>query len=498
MENASSRQKDSIAAGLAWSFGERMWAQLAATLAAMVLARLLEPGDYGIISIVNVFVSLCSLLAAGGLGTALVRKREADSADFNTAFCLSLGLSAALYLVLFWAAPGISRFYGLPALTVIMRVMGLRLVLAALHNIQQAAIQREMAFRRYFAASLLGTSLSGVLGVAAALTGFGVWALVIQYLTGTLISTGVLLAAGRWRPRLEFCRHRARYIVSFGWKVLAADLVPSLQQSVRSLLIGKVFGSADLAFYDQGNKYPSLLVDNVNSAINRVMLPAYARVQDDPGRLLQILRRSVRAGMFLLTPMLVGCMAVAENFVRVVLTDKWLPCVPFFQIFCAACLTRPLETCCHKMLLAIGRETVPLQIIAAVNGTAVMVLLAAAFWLHSVLWIAWGSLLMTLVSLAGFMTASARWIGYRFRHQMEDVLPSLGVSLLMGVLAGLAGRLPLEPVPSLLLQIGVGVLSYGLLSWRFNRRQTIRMWKMAAQWMHVSSGVRAANQEGEE
>lgn len=484
MTKDSPRRGDGIASGLFWSFGERMSAQAVATLVAMLLARLLDPADYGMISVVTVFVSLCNIFVTSGLGTAVVRKPDAGPADFNTAFWLSLGLAAVLYGLLFWAAPAIGRFYGLPALTAVMRVMGLRLILAALNNIQRASVQREMAFRRYFAASLLGTVLSGAAGVAAALGSLGVWALVIQSLSNLSVHAGVLLAVGRWRPRFQFCPARARCIVSFGWKVLAADLVPGLQQNGRSLIVGKVFGSAELAFYDQGSKYPALLVDNVNSSINSVMLPAYARVQDDPEALLGMLRRSIRMGMFLLGPMLVGFAAVAENFVRVVLTDKWLPCVPFLQIFCASCLTRPLETCCHKILLAVGRETAPLRIIGAVNLTAVATVLAAAFWFHSILLMALGNLLVTLVSLAGFMAASSRYVGYRLGRQMEDVLPSLAVSALMGILAGLAGRLPLEPLPLLGVQMGAGVVSYGVLSARFNRGPLDEMRALAARRLH--------------
>ena len=183
MAKDSPRRGDGIASGLFWSFGERMSAQAVATLVAMLLARLLDPADYGMISVVTVFVSLCNIFVTSGLGTAVVRKPDAGPADFNTAFWLSLGLAAMLYGLLFWAAPAIGRFYGLPALTAVMRVMGLRLILAALNNIQRASVQREMAFRWYFAASLLGTVLSGAAGVAAALGGLGVWALVIQSLS---------------------------------------------------------------------------------------------------------------------------------------------------------------------------------------------------------------------------------------------------------------------------------------------------------------------------
>ena len=460
-----------IAGGLVWTFGERLSAQAVSTVVAMVLARLLAPSYYGLISIVTVFIDLCNIFVTSGLGTAVVRKPDADPLDFDTAFTLSLGLSAVLYGLLFAAAPVVAGFYGLPALSPVMRVLGLRLVIAAFNTIQRAGVQREMAFRRMFTGTLAGTLLSGGVGIAAALGGLGVWALVAQQLTNAAATTLVLYLIGSWRPRLRFCRERARYILSFGSKVLAADLIINLERNIRSLAVGKVFGSADLAFYDQGGKYPSLLVDNVNSSINTVMLPAYSRVQRDREQLLAMLRNSVRMGMFLLGPMLIGFGAVAENFVLAILTEKWLPCVPFLQIFCLAYLTRPLETCCHKLLLAIGHGEVPLRVIAAVNLTGLASTLAAVFLFRSILLVALGNFLVTAVSLAGFMSASARYVGYRLGQQLEDVLRPLALAVVMGAAAWLAGRLPLAPLPLLAVQIAVGVAVYGLLAVLFARAQ---------------------------
>lgn len=467
-----------IAGGLFWTFGERIGAQLMTTLVAMLLARLLAPSYYGVISIVMIFINLCNIFVTGGLGTAVVRKPDADSQDFNTAFVLSFGLSVVMYLLLFVCAPYISRFYGIASLTLVMRVMGLRLLLTALNSIQRASIQREMAFRRLFVGSLAGTILSGAAGILAALCGWGVWALVLQNLANTAVNTMVLFFIGSWRPKLQCSVQKARYILSFGSKVLGASLIANLEHDLCGLMVGKVFGSAELAFYDYGSKYPSLLVDNVNSSINSVMLPAYAKVQDDPEKLLRMLRRSVRIGLFLLGPMLIGFMAVADNFVLAILTEKWMPCVPFIRIFCLAYLTRPLETCCHKILLAIGHEEVPLRVIAAVNLVAAVSVLAAVFAFHSIFLVAASRLLVTLVSLIGFMSASNRYVGYRFHQQMEDILPTLGVSGLMGCAAYLAGGILQAPLASLLLQIAVGAASYLVLSFVFNRRIFLGIWEM--------------------
>ena len=266
-----------IKGGLFWSFGERIVAQLVSTVVSVILARLLSPEHYGVISIVMVFIALCDIFTNSGMGRSIVRKKEADDLDYNTAFVIGLALSAVLYAIVYLGAPSIANFYEMPELTIVLRVMGVRLPIGAMNTLQHARVQREMRFRSYFLSTLFGTVLSGAIGIGMAYAGFGIWALVGQYLSSSIINTLVLLFTDRWFPKVQFSIARAKEIFSFGWKVLATDLVFTLQTDIRSLIIGKVFGSADLAYFDQGKKYPKLLVDNVNKAINTVMLPAFSR-----------------------------------------------------------------------------------------------------------------------------------------------------------------------------------------------------------------------------
>ena len=457
-------KKNSIGSGLVWSFGERITAQLVTTLVGIVLARLLDPVHYGAISIVNVLITLCNVFVTSGMGSALVQKKEISERDYDTAFLLSLVIAAVMYGLLFAAAPLIASFYGMPVLKNVIRVMGLRLPLASVNTIQQAKVQREMSFKRFFIATLFGTVLSGIVGIILAWKGFGVWALVAQYLTNTTVDTIVLIFVEKWIPKLRFSGENAKAIFSFGWKVLATELVYTVEEDIRSLVVGKVFGSADLAFYDQGQKYPGLLVNNLNAAINKVMLPAYSRSQEDLLQLKAMLRRSISVGVFLLAPVLVGFAAVSENFIRLVLTEKWLPCMPFLQIFCVIYLTRPLETACHQALLAIGRSDVVLKIMVVINAVALAAVLIAAFGFHSVLLVAFGALLATVVSLCGFLYSTAKLLNYRLTEQLADILPALGCSLVMGIVVVLLGQLPVNRIALLAVQVVSGGCIYVLLT----------------------------------
>ena len=459
-----SNKKNGIKGGLIWSFGERITAQLVSTVVTIVLARLLDPTHYGIISIVTVFISFCNVFVTSGMGSAIVQKKEVDERDYNTAFLISLTIAIVLYIALFLSAPYIAQFYGMKELKWVLRVMALRLPLASVNSIQQAHVQRAMQFKRFFIATLFGTVLSGFVGIALALKGFGVWALVAQYLTNTTVDTIVLIFVEKWIPKFQFSVEKAKSIYSFGWKVLATDLVYTAEEDIRSLIVGKVFGSADLAYYDQGKKYPSILVNNLNSAINKVMLPAYSRSQDNLENLKKMLRKSIAVGVFILAPVLIGFAAVSDSFISVILTDKWMFCSPYIKIFCIIYLTRPLETACHQALLAIGRSDIVLRIMIAINVVALAAVFIAVFGFNSVFLIAVGSLISSFVSLACFMGYSNKLISYHFGEQIEDIAPALFSSVVMGGIVYLIGLVNIDKVPLLFLQVVVGGIVYVLLA----------------------------------
>ena len=453
-----------IFGGMLWSFGERITAQFVSMLVSILLARILAPEYYGIISIVTIFITLLNVFVSGGFGSALVQKKNADGIDFDTTFILSLGLSVILYGFLFLAAPYIENFYKMQNLSNVIRVMGLRLIIASVNNIQQAYIRRHMAFKRFFWATLFGTGVSGVVGIFLAIKGFGVWALVFQYLTNVSIDTAVLFIIGGWKPRFEFSLERAKTIWKFGWKVLATELVYTLSADVRTLLIGKVFGSSDLAYFDQGKKYPTFFVNNINSSIQQVMLPALSKKQGELDELLRTLRRSICTAMYLLVPLLVGFGVIADTFVPIVLSEKWIPCIIYIRIFCLVYITRPFEAMCHQALLAIGKSGTVLLCMISIDGTGLILAIYSALILKSVLAIALFSLLTTLISITVFMYCSNKYIGYKFSYQIQDIAPNIILSAIMGFVVYFIGLINLNQVAILIIQVIAGIAIYTVLS----------------------------------
>ncbi len=458
---------NSVVGGLFWTFGERITAQLVTVIVTIVLARILAPEHYGIISIVTVFISLCNIFVSSGFGSAVVQKKNATDDDFNTAFVISFTISILLYLILFFLSPYIANFYHMPDLVMVLRVMGIRLIIASLNTIQHAYIQRQMKFKKFFFATLFGTVLSAIVGIILAYLNFGVWALVAQYLINTTVDTIVLAFVCKWKVRFYFNLKKAKELFSFGWKVLCTELIFTLESDIRSLIVGKVFGSADLAYYDQGRKYPSLFVTNINSSITKVMLPAFSKEQDDIEKLKKMLQKSVKVSTYALAPLLIGFALLSDNFILIFLTEKWLPAVPYVQIFCLVFLTRPFENSCHQALLAIGKSGIVMKIMLAINIFALFTVLFAVFILKSVYFIAVGSLLTAVVSLSLFMIMVSIKIGYKILDQIHDIFPPICISLIMGIFVYLIGMIKLPLIILLTLQILIGAIIYLLLSVKF-------------------------------
>ena len=273
-----------VLSGLFWKFGERISAQLVTFIVSIVLARLLSPDDYGNIALVTVFITIANVFVVNGFGSALIQKQEADNVDFSSVFYANIVFSCILYVIIFLVSPVVADFYASPILCPVLRVLGLRIPVAAINSVQQAYVSRHMLFKKFFFSTLFGTLLSGVVGCVMAYMGFGIWALVAQYLVNTSVDTIVLWFTVRWRPDFVFSFSRVKVLLSYGWKLLLSGLLDTGYTQLRSLIIGKKYTSADLAYYNRGQQYPQLVVTNINTSISSVLFPAISKCQDDLSR----------------------------------------------------------------------------------------------------------------------------------------------------------------------------------------------------------------------
>ncbi len=423
MENNS--LKRSVISNLIWKFGERIGAQCVSLVVSIVLARLLMPSDYGMVTMVTIFITIANVLVSSGFGESLVQKNDADNLDFSTIFYFEIFFSVTIYAILFMLAPYIARFYNEPVLCNVLRVFALRIPLTGINSVQQAYVKKKMIFKKFFFSTLIGTITSAVVGISLAYAGFGVWALIAQYLCNSIMDTVILWMTVRWRPDLCFSFERLKYLVSYGWKIMAAGLLNSFYSQLRSLVIGKVYTAADLAYYNRGQQFPQLLVVNINSSIEGVLFPAMANEQKDVSKLVRIMRRSIKTSSYILFPCMVGLAAVAPVFVKLILTEKWLPCVPYLRIICIQFALQPIQTANLQAIKAMGRSDLFLKL--EIKKKVVGILSIILVMRLGVMAIAATGALYSIYASIVNAHPNRKLMGYGYRDQIKDLSPALGL-----------------------------------------------------------------------
>lgn len=450
--------KNSTLKNFIWRFAERCGAQLVTFVVSIVLARILAPEDYGQIALITVFTTIMQVFVDSGLGTALIQKKDADDLDFSSVFYFNFVICFILYAVMFVTAPFIARFYGDSSLTSIIRVISLTIVISGVKGIQQSYVSRNMMFKRFFYSTLGGTIFSAFLGIALAYAGFGVWAIVAQQLSNTAIDTLILWLTVKWRPKRMFSWKRLKGLLSFGWKMLASSLLDTVYNNIRSLIIGKMYSSSDLAYYDQGKKFPNVIVTNINTSIDSVLLPTMASAQDNPERVKSMTRRAIKTSTYIMAPLMMGLAFCAEPIVGLVLTDKWLPCVPFLRIFCITYMFYPIHTANLNAIKAMGRSDLflKLEIVKKVVGIA---LLLSTMW-FGVMAMAYSLLISSVLSQIINSWPNRKLLRYGYLEQLKDILPGIALAVLMGCCVNLVGLFHLTNIVTLLIQLPLGAVLY--------------------------------------
>lgn len=448
----------SVCSNFIWRFAERCGAQLVTFIVSIILARILMPEDYGTVALVTVFTTIMQVFVDSGLSTALIQKKEADDLDFSSVFYFNFIVCITLYLIMFFAAPLIASFYHMPELTSIVRVISLTILISGVKGVQQSYVSRNMLFKRFFYSTLGGTIFSAFIGIVMAYAGFGVWAIVAQQLSNTAIDTLILWITVEWRPKLLFSWKRLKQLLGFGWKILCSSLLDTIYNNLRSLIIGKVYSSGDLAFYNEGDKLPKLIVTNINTSIDSVLLPAMSNEQDDQNRVKNMTRKSIMISCYLMAPLMIGLACCAENVVTLILTEKWLPCVPFLQIFCITYMFWPIHTANLNAIKAMGRSDLFLKLEIWKKIIGLTLLLSTMF--ISVKAMAYSLLISTLTSMVINSWPNKKLLNYSFIEQMKDILPSILLALGMGVVVYFIGKIDISTLPLLIMQIICGGLIY--------------------------------------
>jgi len=463
----------SVISGLFWSYAGRMSAQLVSLAVSVVLARRLALEQFGAVALMLVIIVVANELTNCGFSSALVQKKDAVDADFHTAFCVSFSISVLLYGVLFVLSPLLTDWFGIGGQAALLRVLAISVVIQSLNTVQRAYVARAMAFRKLFRSTFIGTLAGASVSVWLAYRGYGAWALVYQHLVITAVDTVVLLFTVRWRPRPFFAMARFRLLFSYGWKVFLVLLAEVLYDNLRSLAIGKQYHPDNLALFNRGKQFPDLIVANVDTSMNTVLFPVMAQNQEDPTQVKRLARRSVSTSTYVLCPLLIGLAAVARPLISLVFTDKWLPCAPVLQIYCAAYIFKPFQAAGLQSIKALGRSDVYLRRDMVKKGYGVALLAVALIAFESIEAVAASFLVASALNSYVDFLPCKRLLHYTFREALADVLPTL--LLCGGMLAAIlaAGRLVEGNAVALAVQVPVGAASYLLLS-ILTRNPTLR------------------------
>ena len=446
--------------GVIWKAMESGGNQLVRLVFSVVLARLLAPENYATLIFLMIFVNIADVIIKRGFATALIQRKDADNVDFSNVLWLTMALSAVLYVGLFFSAPWIAEVSKRPGIVSALRVVALTLFSGAFNSVQGAIIRRKLEFRKFCMATLGSTLLSGAVGIYMAYAGFGVWALVAQTMINSFANVVLLWLLDRWRPIFVFSLKRASSMFSFGWKLLLSSLLDTGYRSLSQLVVGTRYIGDSLAFFNRGQQYPDMIATSLTDIALSVLFPAYAQHQDDISRVRGMVRKTNRSTALMIFPMMAGLAAVATPFLRVLLTEKWLPTVPYLQMMCIVAALYPIEATDLQAMNALGRSDLYLktEIIKKVFGIAVLAVSVFAF--TTPLAISWAVVITGVFSMFVTMVVMKQLFAYRWRDQLWDLTPPLLLSAVMWGAVYAVSLIPIPELPLLILQIVCGIAVY--------------------------------------
>lgn len=456
---------ENVSSNLLWRLLERFGAQGVTLIVSIVLARVLDTEVYGTVALVTVITTILQVFVDCGLGSALVQKKDADSLDFSTVFYFNFLICVILYIGLFLLAPSISKFYNRPVLTSLIRASGLILIISGFKNIQNAYVSRHLLFKKYFFATLGGTLTAAFIGIYMAYNGMGVWSLVAQNLVNQFIDTVILWFVVKWRPTLEFSLQRLKGLFSYSWKLLISSLLDTVWNQLRQLIIGKRYSSNDLAFYNKGNEYPYYATLALNSSIDSVLLPVMSSAQDNVHEVKMMTRRAIKTSSYILWPIMMGLASCSKALISVVLTDKWLPAMPYLIIFCIVYAFYPIHTANLNAIKALGRSDLFLKL-EIIKKILNLIIILCTMW-FGVFWLAFGSIIGSIFGQLINSWPNRKLLNYKYKEQLSDILPYIITSVLMGLVVYTLNFLKLLNWQILVLQILVGIIFYISISYIF-------------------------------
>ncbi|WP_099370143.1 lipopolysaccharide biosynthesis protein [Sphingobacterium sp. 1.A.5] len=424
--------KEQAAKGVFWVFAEQFGSQLIGFVINLVLARVLLPSDFGTIALYGVVMSISAVIVNGGLTSSLIRAQDVDDTDLSTVFWFNFVASLILYAIVFLIAPLVSAFYDIPILTDLIRTYALILIIDSFAAVQASRVMKAMQFKTAFKIQLPSMLAGGATGIYFATHGYGPWSLVYSSLAQNFVYASQYWLYSDWRPSFIFDREKFKYHFNFGVRLTASSLLDTIFNNLYTIIIGKTFSTRELGYYNRADSLKQLPITNIAGALNRVTFPLFSKLAHDDIALKKYYQNIIQIVIFLIAPISVLMVVVAEPLIRFLLTERWLPSVPYFQILSIGGIFYPIHTYNLNILQAKGRSDLYLRI--EIIKKFVIVAVIFACFPFGMMGLVWGSVFISVITVFINTHYTSKFINYPIFSQFADLLPSIFRALIVGAL----------------------------------------------------------------
>ncbi len=466
----SDNLKQKAATGIIWKFLDQGGKQFLQFISLIYIARILLPEDYGLIGLMTIFIGISMAFIDSGFRAALIQKgTKVTQNDYNTVFYFNIGVSILFYFLIFWSAPYIAKFYNEPRLIEIARTLGLNLILSALGMIHLVIFEKRINFKTITKINFISILISIIIGIGMAENGYGVWALVSLPLSENLVKTILLWIINKWRPNLSFSIQSFKELYSVGSKLLFVGILTLVNQNFIPMVIGKLFTTADVGFFTQAQRFQGKITEFISTPIQGVTLSVQSIIKDDFKRLKNAVRTNVKITALFSFPAIIGFMVIGEPFIKIFLTDKWMPSLFYLQMISLAAVLLVLRTATSSYVFPIGKINFMVRMTIFSNFVFLAFLGAAIVFNLSLKILVASTVVHEFIVFIVYFYYSRPLIGYKFREVFIDIFPASIFSIIMGLAVYLLQILLGINLIILILQIITGTGIYVLLNYLFNR-----------------------------
>lgn len=447
--------KNKTVNGLLWSAIDNFANLAIQFIVGVILARILTPHEFGLIGMILIFIAISQSIVNSGFSQALIRKNNCTENDYSTVFYFNLLTGIIVYLILYFSSSSVSHFFAEPQLSTIIKVFSVIIIIESFTIIQRTILIKRLDFKLQTKISIFSTIGSGIISIVMAYKGFGVWSLVVLHIGRRSLNSLFLWVWNKWTPTLIFSIKSFKELFGFGSKLLLSGLIDTIYRNIYYVVIGKFFSAQELGYYTRADEFKRIPSENLNNIIGRVSFPVLAEIQNDKARLKSNYQKLIRSTMLITFTLMIGMAAVARPMILTLIGDKWEPSIIYLQMLCFVGMMYPLHALNLNMLQVSGRSDLFLKLEVIKKIIAIPTIIIGVIWGIKLMIV--GMMINTLFAYYLNSYWSGRFIGYSFKEQVFDILPSFGLALTMGIGVFFLGKiLPFNNLMVLIIQVLTG------------------------------------------